>query len=193
MICLRCGYCCVQYDVIIVDDPNVGLQDSEVNLKHKPNGERCQHLTGDKCGEYACAIHDRPWYKKTPCYEYGQIERSPDTPCRMGAHLLKREKMKNERWVFTDAELASNGRDCSGDDELVARVMDVELGVLVERNGTVTNRWADGTAGVPDAVVKLAKDVESLQTTETPVELAENWRAVEVNDDGTLAWIIETV
>lgn len=101
--------------------------------------------------------------------------------------------MKTERWVFTDAELVANGKDCSGGDELVAHVMDVELGVLVERNGTVTNRWADGTAGVPDDIVELAKDVESLQTTETPVELAENWREVELNEDGTLAWIIEQV
>jgi hypothetical protein len=95
MICLRCGYCCIQYDVIIVDDPDIGppddtpfVKDFSANLKHKPTGERCQHLTGEACGEYACAIHDRPWYKETPCYQHGQIERSKDTPCRMGKHLM---------------------------------------------------------------------------------------------------------
>ena len=89
MICLHCGYCCIHYDVIIVDDPNLGP--SEDNLKHKPTGERCQHLTGDVCGEYACVIHDRPWYNETPCYQYGQTERSVDTPCRMGVFQLNRK------------------------------------------------------------------------------------------------------
>ena len=88
MICLRCGYCCIQYDVIIVDDPNIGPEMD--NLKHKPTGERCQHLTGDVCGEYACAIHGQSWYEETPCFQYGQYERSPDTLCRMGDHLLNR-------------------------------------------------------------------------------------------------------
>lgn len=85
MICLRCGYCCIQYDVIIVDDPDIGIEES--NMKHKPNGVRCQHLVGE-AGECACAIHDRPWYNETPCWQFGQIEPSADTECRMGVYVL---------------------------------------------------------------------------------------------------------
>ena len=88
MKCLRCGHCCIEYLVVIVDDPNKGIV--EGNLKEKKSGERCQHLRGDKPGEYSCAVHNRPWYKKTPCFEFTQIEASKNTPCRMGEYLLKK-------------------------------------------------------------------------------------------------------
>ena len=105
MICLRCGYCCVHYAVIIVDDPKLGIEPG--NLKEKCTGDRCPHLTGDVCGEYGCAIHDKPWYDETPCYEFGQIENSPTDPCRMGVHITKNEEQamsekKKRGWVFTD-------------------------------------------------------------------------------------------
>jgi hypothetical protein len=87
MICLRCGYCCIHYDVIIVNDPELGLV--EENLVHKPCGVRCQHLLGTIPGQYVCAVHDRSWYEETPCFSYGQIEPSPDTRCRMGVYTLK--------------------------------------------------------------------------------------------------------
>jgi len=87
MICLHCGYCCINYAVIIVDNPDIGPE--EGNLKEKLTREVCQHLTGET-GEYTCAIHDRPWYKETPCWQYGQIERSVDTECRMGVYVLKK-------------------------------------------------------------------------------------------------------
>jgi hypothetical protein len=88
MICLRCGHCCIHYEVIIVADPD--QEPGPGNLAEKHTGDRCPHLTGDVCGEYACAIHDRAWYDETPCWQYGQIERSIDTPCRTGVHLLKK-------------------------------------------------------------------------------------------------------
>lgn len=90
MVCLRCGYCCINYDVIIVDDPAKGP--AEGNLKHKPSRQRCQHLLGDGLGNYSCAIHDEPWYPETPCFRHGQIEKSADTPCRMGAYLLQKQE-----------------------------------------------------------------------------------------------------
>jgi len=89
MNCLRCGYCCIEYNVAIVDKPELGLR--EDNVKVKPGGVRCQHLTGDTPGEYSCAIHNEPWYKQTPCFDFGQIEASPKDNCRMGAYLLKKE------------------------------------------------------------------------------------------------------
>ena len=85
MICLHCGHCCINYEIIIVDDPAKGID--EHNLKEKHTGERCQHLVGNNCGEYSCAIHHYPWYEETPCYQFGQTERSSDTLCRMGVYL----------------------------------------------------------------------------------------------------------
>ena len=94
MICMHCGYCCFNYEVIIVDDPDIGLiENSTNNLKEKHTGIRCPHLTGNICGEYSCAIHDRPWYEETPCYQHGQWERSVDTPCRLGVYNLGRRDM----------------------------------------------------------------------------------------------------
>ena len=89
MKCLRCGYCCVEYDVVIVDDPEIGPEAE--NLKYKPSGTRCQHLRGDAIGQYSCAIHDYPWYEETPCYGHGQVEQSPDDPCRIGEYMMRKK------------------------------------------------------------------------------------------------------
>lgn len=92
MKCLRCGHCCIHYDVIILIDPDAGFE--EENVEHKPSGTRCRHLTGDKPGEYACSIHDHPNYQHTPCADFAQIEDHPESPCRMGEYILKLEKSK---------------------------------------------------------------------------------------------------
>jgi len=90
MICLRCGYCCLTSWVIIVDDPDKGI--SEGNLIEQDGLKtKCKHLIGDSPGEYSCDIHDKKWYKKTPCFSHGQIEQSPDTVCRMGKHIIAKE------------------------------------------------------------------------------------------------------
>jgi hypothetical protein len=91
MKCLRCGYCCKNLSVVIVVDPKIGIK--EGNLKAIDlTKERCPHLRGHRSGKYACAIHNKPWYKETPCYRHGQIERSKDELCRMGAYLMRQEK-----------------------------------------------------------------------------------------------------
>jgi len=96
MICLRCGYCCLTSWVVIVDDPEKGPE--EGNLKGiNCLEESCPHLRGDTVGEYGCAIHNYPWYEETPCFSHGQIERSPDTPCRMGSHLLSKKSLDEEK------------------------------------------------------------------------------------------------
>ena len=89
MKCLRCGYCCIQYEVNIVDNPELGVIES--NLKAKYTGERCQHLRGDVPGKYSCAVHNYSWYKQTPCYQFGQVELSENDPCRIGEYMLKPE------------------------------------------------------------------------------------------------------
>jgi hypothetical protein len=76
--------------VVIVDDPEKGLQEDNL-IGHLGNGP-CKHLLGDTPGEYSCALHDYPWYKKTPCYSHGQIEQSPNCNCRLGEFILKKIK-----------------------------------------------------------------------------------------------------
>lgn len=71
--------------VVIVDDPEKGLD--EDNLKAREGGSSCQHLKGDKSGEFSCAIHDYPWYEETPCFAHTQIE-DGNTDCRIGEHVL---------------------------------------------------------------------------------------------------------
>ena len=88
MICLRCGYCCQNYFVMIVDDPSKGIKQDNMIL-HNGNNTPCKHLQGDTPGEYSCALHDYKWYKKTPCFSHGQIERSKTDNCRIGEYILK--------------------------------------------------------------------------------------------------------
>ena len=92
MICLKCGYCCINHMVVIVDDPEKGIV--EDNLVARKGGEPCQHLQGNKPGKYSCAVHNKEWYKETPCFEYTQIEQG-NTNCRMGEYILK--GIKNEK------------------------------------------------------------------------------------------------
>ena len=86
MKCLRCGYCCHKYLVVIVDDPNKGIEEDNL-IAHNGDGP-CKHLEGNKPGEYSCKLHNKKWYKETPCYSHGQIEKSPDSECRIGRYIL---------------------------------------------------------------------------------------------------------
>ncbi len=93
-----------------------------------------------------------------------------------------------ERWAFSQSELAKPVK-CNGYDELVAYVHvdddwdSVEnFGIIVYRNGEVSNRFDDGTAGVPKELVELADDEESLLHSDGE-ETAE-WRDVEADGDG---------
>ena len=86
MICLRCGHCCIHYDVMVLRDSHLGINDN--NIIHKPTGEKCLHLIGDEPGEHKCAIHGSRVYKQTPCFSFGQIERNKKCECRMGRYIL---------------------------------------------------------------------------------------------------------
>jgi hypothetical protein len=93
MICLRCGYCCINLCVMIVDDHEKGLKEDNI-IFHSGERVSCKHLIGDKPGYYSCNIHHYKWYKKTPCYSHGQIEQSKDCNCRIGEYILKKENIK---------------------------------------------------------------------------------------------------
>lgn len=90
MICVRCGYCCIYNWVLVVNDPKKGIQEDNL-IEHLGQGEPCIHLGGDKPGEYFCRVHDRKWYKDTPCYSHSQIEHG-NTVCRMGDHIVTKER-----------------------------------------------------------------------------------------------------
>ena len=93
MICLRCGHCCINYMVVIVDDPDKGISDDNI-ICHPGDGTPCKHLEGAEVGKYSCRIHDKKWYKKTPCFSRGQIERG-NTECRMGRFIIERRLYEN--------------------------------------------------------------------------------------------------
>ena len=97
MICLRCGYCCQYYYVVIVDDPELGPEPENLKAIGAKPPERCQHLRGENPGEHSCFIHDYPWYKDTPCAAHGQIEKSPDDECRMGRYILDKHNEKSQK------------------------------------------------------------------------------------------------
>ena len=86
MICLHCGYCCKNYFVPIIDNPNLNMNDNVV--MHTGDGTPCKHLKGDQPGNYLCAIHDHPDYNETPCFQFTQIE-TTNSNCRMGDNILK--------------------------------------------------------------------------------------------------------
>jgi len=91
MKCLRCGYCCKQYTVVIIIDPARGIALNNARLLNGSiEGPRhaCPHLIGSEAGRYACALHDQPWYGETPCSDFGQVEENEDMPCRMGEHMM---------------------------------------------------------------------------------------------------------
>ena len=90
MKCLRCGNCCKTCMVMIVNDPDQGVSEDNIIFQSGQDGQ-CKHLKGNKPGEYSCAIHDYSWYDETPCFQYGQIEKSPDTECRTGRFIMSKE------------------------------------------------------------------------------------------------------
>jgi hypothetical protein len=97
------------------------------------------------------------------------------------------ELPNRERWAFSDSELANPSR-CNSADELVAHVEESEIGIFVQRNGSVSNRYEDGTAGVSADIAELVNDVE---TYSHPVdgdfgkaELTTKWKDVVVGPRG---------
>lgn len=78
MICLRCSYCCIMYDVIV---PLSGTQ-----AAYKPAGKRCWNLAFVE-EKAICKIHNKSFYKNSPCSQHTQIEER-STACRTGVYML---------------------------------------------------------------------------------------------------------
>jgi len=89
MRCLRCGYCCVNYDVIIIDDDvEKEYEDAPYGISHKPSGIPCKHLRFNTDGNAQCLLHDDPRYESTPCAGFTQIG-ALDAFCRIGEGVRK--------------------------------------------------------------------------------------------------------
>ena len=108
MICLNCGYCCVEYSVMIInpkyidekfdDDIEQILIGLDKNIEsdliiYKESGIKCPHLYNQD-GKLLCKIHNKSWYKLTPCFNHTQIETS-NSKCRLGQYIINNNKNQN--------------------------------------------------------------------------------------------------
>lgn len=100
MKCIRCGYCCFAFDVIIVKPENIddfdpdGDESEMSKLMHKKGDTICPHLKLDDGDIATCKVHDKPWYKTTPCYYHTVIGNLEDA-CRVGVyHLTNNWRLK---------------------------------------------------------------------------------------------------
>lgn len=110
-------------------------------------------------------------------------------------------KTHTERWIFTQSEL-SNPKECHAKDEFVATVSSTfgrwyrnappnqtqyfnNFDIIVHRNGQVTNKFGDGSKGVPKELQKLANDCEFLTKNKRCQDyVAEHWQDVIVDENG---------
>jgi len=93
MECLRCGYCCCFYDVIIISPDAIDASgnvdfNNDRSYQHKPTGEQCPHLSWEN-DIASCGIHEHSWFRKTPCHAFTQIG-DHGAPCRMGFYIRGR-------------------------------------------------------------------------------------------------------
>ncbi len=87
---------------------------------------------------------------------------------------------KIERWVFTQNELM-NPQRCNRDDLFVSQPCGRQFavcGILVNRLGEATNRWADGTVGISTEQAAAAEAEETLTSFKWDGENADTWLEV---------------
>jgi len=102
--CLHCGYCCYMFSVAIPSGTEKApREETDLEMRLGGRGERCKHLRGSVPGRFKCVLHDKRWYKQTPCYRHGQVEQG-DRPCRMGVYVLADPK---RQWFLTKEESQS--------------------------------------------------------------------------------------
>ena len=104
MKCLRCGYCCIALEVVI---PLRRVR-AEKDMAIKHTGQMCPFLSYDEWRVASCAIHDKKFYKGSPCDSHTQIEPSHDCECRMGRHLRNSGK-DGRKFLRTGDKLVCRG------------------------------------------------------------------------------------
>jgi hypothetical protein len=102
MICLRCGGCCLQLDIFVVnpdrirEDGSIDLCDPE-SMIFKPSEKKCPHLffqadpAGDDEKIAVCTIHHLACYQGTPCQQFEQMGPEGDV-CIMSAYFKTPKK-----------------------------------------------------------------------------------------------------
>lgn len=93
MKCIRCGYCCISSDVIVVSPEYTDLinDTDEIEqhmLVHKPSYHQCPHLRFEENGITTCLIHHYPWYSDTPCAKHNTIF-DDKRICNMGNYIFE--------------------------------------------------------------------------------------------------------
>jgi len=93
MICLNCGLCCIQFDVVIIspDYAREGIifkKLPEDAFIIKRGRTPCPHLYWE-VEESRCMIHNYSWYEQTPCYDFTQVESKSSDFCRIGQYSIK--------------------------------------------------------------------------------------------------------
>jgi hypothetical protein len=99
LICVHCGLCCYDFPVAIIAREFIDkfeLIDDfpEEAFIIKEGNTPCTYLHW-KNHQSNCEVHNKPWYKNTPCFDFGQIEESPDCVCRIGEWIMKKRKKDN--------------------------------------------------------------------------------------------------
>jgi len=127
------------------------------------------------------------------------LEDDPDV-LRPKDYLRQLPARQEEYWVFDRNEL-QHPEHARRTDIFIAHptVTDYDKegdwepdqGVIVYRDGQVSNRWSDGTAGVPDVVVQAADELEEYYSPEFG-DFVNAWRRVYTNETGEfLGWAPE--
>jgi len=105
MICIHCGQCCYDFPVTIIKPEFVNLKvESTIDFSdeafyNKPANTPCPHLRWNYDFSH-CSVHDKPWYKETPCFEFTQIEESSSRLCRLGMFVIKMRRKDPMRYNY---------------------------------------------------------------------------------------------
>ena len=86
LICLRCGHCCKNNELFIIDKPNIGLRDDNIILKKE--GERCKHLLGSKPGNYICMLYNETYFDNMPCIAVKGFNTDESDICPIGKEVI---------------------------------------------------------------------------------------------------------
>jgi hypothetical protein len=97
VICVHCGLCCYDFPVAIVAPKYIDFKGEDANdlpeeaFIIKQGNTPCEYLYWED--DFSrCAVHNKPWYPSTPCFDFSQIESSPNNICRYGEWILEKRK-----------------------------------------------------------------------------------------------------